>query len=248
MHLKIATFNIGCGVPMDWKGNGDFDIVSFLGNLIRNENIDILALEESPVKDEKNAGLAELTGQTCGYEYYQELPLSPSHILPGKTMGVGIVSKYAFAKIETMILPNPEITYNKNGKILVSHNKGFLMTEIMVGDQRIHFITGHCFPFHSFKADEENFVFHFRTLEKYLCDLEEGAQDPILIAGDFNSSKLERVMPKLYQQYHSVLSGETRPSGRSDDHIFVSNHCTVTKWKTADFGFDHYCCICEVEI
>ena len=77
-------------------------------------------------------------------KFYKELPLSDSHIVKGRKMGVSIISKYPFVQSEIFMLENPHITKtSETGVVYTSHEKGFLITRIQTRAGEICCVTGH---------------------------------------------------------------------------------------------------------
>jgi hypothetical protein len=140
------------------------------------------------------------------------------------------------------MLQNPNVTQkSKSGSIYKSHEKGFLITKIS-HEEAVWVITGHCFPFHSFNRDVMDFKYIYNELEEKLLYFFEKST-PAIIGADFNTTRLQQLMPNLFRLSYSLFDIPTRPNGRSDDYILCSRQFVERKYKVVETCFDHYACV-----
>lgn len=243
-RINFATFNIGGGVPykevLEYE---TFNPVNYIVNLILEHKLDVVCFQEVLMGDEKYSSMSGEIAEKSGLKFYKELPLSDSHIVKGRKMGVSIVSKYPFVQSEIFMLENPHITKtSKSGVIYKSHEKGFLISQIQTKAGEICCVTGHCFPFHSFDKDVMDFKYIYTKLEKKLLQLlDENSR--IIIGADFNTTRLALLMPEVFKKYHSLVDIPTRPNGRSDDYILCDKETANVEFCLIETCYDHYGCM-----
>lgn len=244
--INFATFNINCGVPykntLEFK-NQSFDPSTSISRLINQNDLDIACFQEILVEDEKHFSMSKRISKKCDLKYYKDLTLSDSHIVKDRKMGVSILSKYPITKMERFFLDDPNILQkDQYGLVVKSHKKGFLITKLQLDTVEICCVTGHCIPFHSFEIDVMDYQYIYKKLEeKLIMLLQENYY--IIVGADFNTTRLEALMPKVFQQYRSLVNTATRPNGRRDDYIFCDKNSEVFDFRLIKTCYDHYGCM-----
>ncbi len=245
-QINFATFNIGGGVPykeiLEYKDK-TFAPVNYIANLIIEYKLDVVCFQEVLMGDENFSSMSGEIAEKSGSKFYKELPLSDSHIVKGRKMGVSIISKYPFVQSEIFMLENPHITKtSETGVVYTSHEKGFLITRIQTRAGEICCVTGHCFPFHSFDRDAMDFMYIYAKLEKKLLKLLD-ENTHVIIGADFNTTQLASLMPEVFKKYHSLVDIPTRPNGRSDDYILCDKETANVESRLIETCYDHYGCM-----
>ncbi len=245
-RINFATFNIGGGVPyqdtLEYQDE-TFNAVNYIVNLILEHKLDVVCFQEVLMGDENNFSMSSEIAEKSGLTFYEELPLSDSHIVKGRKMGVSIISKYPFVKREVFMLENPDITkISETGTVYKSHEKGFLISAIQTNSGEICCVTGHCFPFHSFDRDVMEFKHIYAKLEKKLLKL-LGESSHIIIGADFNTTRLALLMPDVFKNYHSLVDVPTRPNGRGVDYILCDKETKNAEFYLIKTCYDHYVCM-----
>lgn len=248
--INFATFNIGGGVPYKETqeyNNESFHAEDYMTNLILENELDVVCFQEILMGDEYYHSMSKEIAEKSGLKFYRELPLSDSHIVKGRKMGVSIISKYPFISDEIFMLENPNITkVSKSGTVYKSHEKGFLITKIQTSTEEICCVTGHCFPFHSFDRDVMEFKYIYTNLEKELIKLLD-ENNHIIIGADFNTTRLALLMPEVFKRYSSLVNVPTRPNGRGDDYILCDKKFINTEFRLIKTCYDHYGCMMMAE-
>lgn len=245
--INIATFNIGGGVPYKYSieyKNREFNPVDYISNIILENNLDIIFFQEVLMSDNRFTSMSHEISTKSGLKYYKELSLSDSHIVKGRKMGVSIISRFPIIESEVFMLENPNITKISNsGSIYKSHEKGFLITKVQntsIGE--ICCVTGHCFPFHSFDRDIMDFKYIYERLERKLLSLTD-ENSSVIIGADFNTTRLNLLMPIVFEHYNSLVNIPTRPNNRMDDYLFCNKTFKYTDFRLIKTCFDHYACM-----
>lgn len=147
--MRIATWNIGED-ERDDCGKLTLDSYNYIINTIKNENIDIVCLQEAIIKSNFLPSIASYIKENTGLKYIVEYELSDSHINIGSRMGVVICSKYEIDNYNLFKLDNPNFIYSVDeDTTYYSHDKGFIFASI----NGYNVITGHCLPFHVFRKN-----------------------------------------------------------------------------------------------
>lgn len=243
MRIKIATYNIGCG----GVSPSETGFIDYLSQLINAEKIDIMTIEESLMEDDSHKSFGEMLSEKTSLTHFIDFSLSYSHVIESRKMGITILSKYPIAHYEKKYLNNPNlISYTDSGIKMISHDKGFIVADILAGGYLIKYVGGHFFPFYLFGVDECCYIEHYALFETVLNSFPESL--PVVVAADFNTELVDRVMPSVFKNYQSVFDEKTRPSGQMHDYILYNNCFSVLTSYMLKDGLDHYCCICELEM
>lgn len=243
--IRFATFNIGGGIPYINISEGHkhmFNAVNYISRLICNNELDIVCFQEILMADQENESMSGQIARESGLKFYKELVLSDSHIVKGRKMGVSVLSRFPINFSEVFMLANPQITkVSKSGAIYKSHEKGFLISKLQIGKTEVYCVTGHCFPFHSFDRNIMDFKYIYSALDEKLITLDNEIKN-VIIGADFNTTRLNQLMPKVFEKYKSIVDTPTRPNGRGDDYIICDKN-TKAEFRLVKTCFDHYGCM-----
>lgn len=244
-RIRFATLNIGGGVPYNCTPESQdcmFNAVNYVSRLISDNDLDVVCFQEILMADDENKSMSSLIASECGLKFYRELMLSDSHIVKGRKMGVSIVSRFPINFSEAFMLENPHLTkIVKPGIIYKSHEKGFLISILQTDMSEICCVTGHCLPFHAFDQDVMAFKYIYKALEEKLIMLNDEMKN-VIIGADFNTAKLNQLMPEVFRRYRSLVDMPTRPNGRRDDYIICDRN-TEAEFHMIETCFDHFGCI-----
>ncbi len=222
--MRVATWNIG----EDERNNGGkLDI-------IRNENIDVLCLQEAIVKSDILPSIASYIKENTDLKYIVEYELSDSHINIGSRMGVVICSKYEIDNYKLFKLDNPNFIYSVDETTTYySHDKGFIIASI----KGYNIITGHCLPFHVFKKNPLNYLNLFRKADEMFIDVYKSNNNMIL-CGDFNYDNVNDIFPKIMENCKDLIDCPTRKD-KQLDHFIIGNKLECIYKNVSDNVFDH---------
>ena len=244
-RFRFGTFNVGGGVPYSRtceSGDHTFNAVNYISKLIWDNDLDVVCFQEILMADDENESMTRLIVNESGLKFYKELMLSDSHVVKGRKMGVSLISRFPIISSEVFMLSNPHITkMSESGMILQSHEKGFLILKLQVDMSEVCCVTGHCIPFHTFDRDVMDFKHIYTALEERLIMLDSGMEN-IIIGADFNTTRLNKLMPEVFRRYKALADIPTRPNGRRDDYIFCDRN-TEAEFSLIKTCFDHYGCM-----
>ena len=237
--MRLATWNIGSAL-----GKDAIESIDYIVDCVEKSSIDVLCLQEVITSGENIDFVSELQ-KRLSYKFCKIYELSSAHLGDDAMMGVVILSKYNIVASEKIELPNPDICYIKNGKEIRSDNKGFLSVEILYKGKHIKVVTGHMLPFHSLGSDSWEYRNLYKTMYSRVKSFCEDV--PYVLCGDFNSSKLKKVIKNIYIDMDSVFDKPTRYNGKQNDYIFVSKDWISKSYRIDMNEYDHFLCICEIE-
>lgn len=239
--MRIATWNIGED-ETNKDGKLDYSSYEYILKRIKEEDIDILCLQEAIIKSDYLPPIVEYIKQNSELKYNIQYELSDSHINIGCRMGVVICSKYEIKNSELFMLDNPNLVYSVDSNITYySHDKGFIIANI--NDYKI--ITGHCLPFHVFKKNPLDYIEIFETADKKFNSEYELNSDFIL-CGDFNYDNVNNIFPNIMKNCKELIDAPTRKD-KQLDHIIVSDKININSKEVLENNFDHKLCLIEIE-
>lgn len=238
--MRIITWNIGEDERND-NGKLTIDSYEYIVNTIKNENVDVVCLQEAIVKSDYLPSIAEYITKNTDLKYLVEYELSDSHINIGCKMGVVICSKYKVSENEKILLDNPNLVYSVDeNTTYYSHDKGFIITNI----EGITLIAGHLLPFHIFKEDPLNYLNIFEKADKKFIDI-YNKNEKIILCGDFNYSDAKKLFPKIMEKCNETIEKSTK-NNKQSDHLIISNNLECLYSDVKDNIFDHKFIICEI--
>lgn len=239
--MRIATWNIGED-ETNKDGKLDYSSYEYILKRIKEEDIDILCLQEAIIKSDYLPPIAEYIKQNSELKYNIQYELSDSHINIGCRMGVVICSKYEIKNSELFMLDNPNLVYSVDINITYySHDKGFIIATI----KNYKIITGHCLPFHVFKKNPLDYIEIFETADKKFNSEYELNSDFIL-CGDFNYDNVNNIFPNIMKNCKDLINVQTRKN-KQLDHIIVSDKININSKEILENNFDHKLCLIEIK-
>lgn len=238
--MKVVTWNIGEDERNE-KGKLNIDSYNYIINFIKNENVDVICLQEAIIKSNYLPSISQYINEKTDLKYKVEYKLSDSHINIGCRMGIVICSKYEINNYETLLLENPNLVYSVDEKTTYySHDKGFIISNI----QGINIVTGHCLPFHVFKRSPLEYLNIFEKADKKFIDI-YNANDNLVLCGDFNYDNVSSLFPKIMEKCKDLINEPTR-NEKQLDHFIISDKLSCCYNNVADNIFDHKLGIFEI--
>ena len=238
--MKLATWNIGSAL-----GKDPIESILYIVDCVEKADVDVLCLQEVITSGE-TIDFIEKLREKLSFNYSRFYELSSAHLNSEAMMGVAILSRYNILDSYEIKLTNPNISFTKNGKIIKSDNKGFLVIEIIYKGKRVKIVTGHMLPFHSLGSDSKEYKYLYQEMYskvKTFC-----AGDPFVLCGDFNSSKLRKIINNIYVDMTSVFDEATRYNGKQNDYIFISKDWVYNSHNINMNEYDHFLCTCEIDL
>lgn len=239
--MRLATWNIGTAL-----GKDNHDSIDYIAGCVKKNMVDVLCLQEVQTSSMGNSTFINELQNKLSFGFSQYYELSSAHLTDNTMMGVSILSKYEIIDSFEIRLTNPNICFEKNGIEIKSDNKGFLATKILYKGKVIKIITGHMLPFHSLGSDS----LEHKDLYQEMYNKIKSNNDhfPLVICGDFNSSKLNLLAEDLFIEMTNVFSEATRYNGNQNDYIFISKDWISKNFRIDMNEYDHFLCVCELEL
>lgn len=231
--MQIATWNIGEDERND-GGKLSLDSYNYIINTIKNQNIDIICLQEAIIKSDFLPSIASYIKENTDLKYIAEYKLSDSHINIGSRMGVVICSKYEIDSYNLFKFDNPNFIYSiDENTTYYSHDKGFIIASI----NGYKVITGHCLPFHVFRKNPLDYLNIFRKADEEFIN-SYNSNNNIILCGDFNYDNVNKLFPKIMENCSDLIDCPTRKN-KQLDHFIISNKLKCTYKNILDNVFDH---------
>lgn len=231
--MRIATWNIGED-ERKAEGKLTLDFYNYIINTIKNENIDIVCLQEAIIKSDFLPSIASYIKENTNLKYIVEYELSDSHINIGSRMCVVICSKYEIDNYKLFKLDNPYFIYSVDEETTYySHDKGLITANI----KGYNVITGHCLPFHVFKKNHLDYLNIFRKADEEFTNA-YNLNNNIILCGDFNYDNVNNLFPKIMENCNDLITCPTRKD-KQLDHFVISNKLECTYKHVSDNILDH---------
>ena len=239
--MKIATWNIGSALKYDFD-----ESIKYIAENAEKNSVDILCLQEVVTSGSTRNFINELKKE-LGFNFSSYYELSSAHLENQNiNLGIAILSKYRILNSYNFNITNPQIVYNKKGREIKSDNKGFLASDIEFNGKTIKVFTGHMLPFHSLGSDSREYQYLYKEMYAKVKSLSNN--DFCVLCGDFNSSKLEELIPEITSEMFNVFNSPTRYNGAQNDYIYLS-HDLESKYFSVNMNdYDHFLCVCDIEI
>ncbi len=239
-NFRIITWNVGED-ERNSDGKLTIDSYAYIVEIIKNENADIICLQEAIVKSDYLPSIAEYITKNTELKYSVEYELSDSHINIGCKMGVVVCSKYKLANTEKVLLDNPKLVYQVNeNTTYYSHDKGFIITNV----EGLTLIAGHLLPFHIFKETPLNYLSIFEKADDKFINI---YNENIVLCGDFNFSDAKKLFPKMMEKCKETIEEPTK-NNKQSDHLIISNKLECINSKVKENIFDHKFIVSEIKI
>lgn len=241
MKFKIATWNIG-SLFSDYEKN-----IKVIESFIKSVNADVFCIQELP--DDSNIISAIL--EWGNFISMRNEVCCPSHITQGLNVGIGIFAKSDILETGYTNLPKPTgCVPIFNGKREVFHEKKFMFVRTNIANEQVLIITGHGFPFHRYRINEDLSRSSLEYVDRWIAELKKKYRcNKIYIACDMNVHDAVRFMSKCNKSMTDAFENEpTRPSGRKTDAILISKTEITIKKTNLITGFDHNVIAVELDI
>lgn len=256
--LKIATWNISCGIPSEWSiSNGikkekdyrKFGLIDEVIQKINDENIDIIGIQESVAFKNGEKSFAQIISENTSLKYYVEFEVSDCHLLENGNIEEAILSKYPIKNSKNIMFENVNLSnVAKDGKTYKLFDDGFIMANIELSNNlEIKFITGHAPAFQVFGKIPENYDYVYNRLEENIENFMED-NNKIFIVGDYNTEKLLELLPFINNNFKNHIEGITYFEGTAIDYILAEKGIKCVSNKKIENKSDHLLCIASFEI
>ncbi len=252
--MKIVTWNIAGAHTV--KSNKFLDYekenLNYFIEHLQETRADIVLLQETHVSiDQSELNQSEIIAKNLGYQYVVDHVYGgKSHIKKGQQLALSIISKHKILDSQFFKLPNPKLKIKRpNGDIWISFDVGFLSIKVKDEKDTINISNTHLVPFHHFQRDfaELEFAEVRESISNFLRKL---SNNPTIVGGDFNFSKLRELLPRVFDnnKFQEAFETDTTPVSGQQDHILFSNHFILKDFEIKKLKVDHFLCQATLDI
>ena len=140
-NLKVISWNVSCGIFQTKSHSDPIAGCQYIVDTLLRSQADIVGLQEVLLPGTNNVSFPEIISSQARYPYYKSMALSPSHLVEGQALALAIFSRYPITETKFVVLPNPNIAIDSpTGTEWKTHDKGFLVCKILIGNQSIFVI------------------------------------------------------------------------------------------------------------
>ena len=250
-HLKIANLNVSGGF---YIGNEDTEyldraavdsvddkLLNQIIDFINTKDLDLICFQEI-ITTEDVKYIQTLTEKTS-LKYAESFELSECNIVKDTKCGVAILSKYPLTVIKKELFPNPKLSKTtSSGNTYYTYDKGYLLCEADLGDQKITVMTHHGFPFRRFNSSPEANPAIFTFFDEAIS-----TQNPDVVTGDFNADDFMSLMPRTDAAYMRTINEITTVDGHKFDDILLRKNTTFAS-DIVKILSDHYLVLVDLTL
>lgn len=243
MNCRIALLNIQSGVNVT-RGYWEYllksvryafphgsEMLASLKGLVRSHDVDALVLLEAEAGSVRTRGLhqVEYASKVSGFAH--NAFFGNMHLSRLVNLGHGVVSKHPLEAYASTLLPSR------------GSPRSLGSSRILIGETQLHLLSTHLsLGRRSRKAQIER-------IAALACSLP--ADEPVLLAGDFNIRDESEFEPLLEAGFTSVSTPSTYPSWNPTHALqrFFTRNCELTKVEQSDMRIsDHLPLIASVVV
>ena len=255
--LKIATWNISCGIPFKWNMEDGVDnkndyknytLIDEVIEKINSENIDIIGIQESVSFENGEKSYAEIIAENTNLKYYTTFKVSKCHLIENASIEEVVLSRFPIKTSKNIMFENANLSKtSKDGRIYKLFDFGFIISNIKINDNlTLSFVTGHAPSFQVFDRIPEDYVGIYKKLEDNVEDIIKENKN-VFVVGDYNSEKLLEMLPVLNDNFKNYVQGATF-EGTSVDYILAKKNIKCLDTYMLQNQSDHTLCIASFEI
>jgi endonuclease/exonuclease/phosphatase family metal-dependent hydrolase len=244
--LKIATWNIGGGVLGESHQRGGSPSLDYYAAFLERHRPDVVCLQEAHDHDGRQEGQVQYLARRAGYPYSASFPTSASHLAPGASLALGIVSRFPITDAVYRKLPNPGLAaVGPNGERWQLHDKGYVVGQLDLGGRTLGLLNGHCFPLRHFGVSPTDPVFApiWDQLTEDLLALAEAG--PALAALDLNHTRISDLLGVVLRpgRYRNAFDDTpTTAKGRQNDYVLYGPTTRLLTSRVTASESDHSYC------
>ena len=256
--IKIATWNISCGIPAQWsitngikkeKDYKSFGLLDEVIDKINENNIDIIGLQESVTFRNGEKSFAQIISENTKLKYFSEFKVSDCHLLEDAKIEEVVLSRYPIIDTHNIMFENVNLSnVSKDGKIYKLFDDGFIISNIQINDeQKIYFITGHAPAFQVFGKKPEDYGYVYELLQEKAKESFNKNHNTFIV-GDYNSEELFNMLPFIKQNFNNNIDGVTYFEGTAIDYILSPKDIKCISNIKLNNLSDHLLCIAQFQI
>jgi hypothetical protein len=250
MQLKLATWNIGGGVPGKSHQRDRSPSLDYYASILKKYLPDVVCLQEAHEYHDRRSGQSEYLASCLGYPYVVSYPVSQSHLAKDASLALGILSRFPIENALYKQFPNPGLHgTGPSGDSWGLHDKGYVVGSVDLGDKKLGLVNGHCFPMRRFRASPAEP--RFERIWSMLTDdlLAIRVSGPAFAAVDLNYESIHDVLVRVLSpgNYINAFEGTpTTPKGTQQDYILYESSMRLLTTTVASTASDHSYCQIDV--
>jgi len=180
----------------------------------------------------------------AGYQSVFAYPPSDPRELPFG-IGLAIFSKFPIIGSNSLVLPAAPVTFDFEGEKTSPTDRVLLSAQIEVNGKVIHFVNTHLQAYFMINATSDDYP----EQRKLVLDKALEIEGPMVLAGDFNSTPEESLVPQYETAGLRTMQKDTVTWKRMPyvlDHIFFNDHLML-KGGTVDevLSSDHHLLVAD---
>ena len=254
MNLKIATWNISCGIPLEWEFSTGiekqtdykkFGLIDDVIETINREQIDIIGLQESVNFKNGDKSFANIISDNTNLKYYSTFEVSDCHLIENANIEEVVLSRFPIIKSENVLFENLKFTKKSNNGIIYKlFDDGFIISDIKINNSlTISFTTGHALAFQVFGKKPEDYVESYKILENNIKK-QFSSNKAMFVVGDYNTEFLLDMLPFFKENFINYVEGATYVvENTSIDYILAEKNIKFISKQKIKNQSNHYLCI-----
>lgn len=263
-EVVIATWNISECIATYWDIKQEINYLNLdkmqnvffeITEMLNKHNIDIVCFQEFPINIPGTESLIDYIKNNTVLQHNYSVATCPSFLFEGGMVGISLFSKKELHNTELVFFTNPNLTTtSETGKVYRSFDKGFLVAECVYHEKKFSIVTGHSISFSPFGVRAENYPESYIPLLDKVEELYDQGNE-IVVAGDFNTECLLKILPQLNDYLTDAIQGATTPigimegkyypCGRKLDYFLSTSQIVVYQVDKIQNFSDHYLCVCH---
>ena len=244
-QLTVATWNIGGGILGASHQRTAVPSLSHHVCVLTTHQPDVICLQEAHEFGDRSGQTQELAAR-AGFAHAVWYPVSPSHLVDGAQLALGVLSRFPLRGFTFRSLPAPRLeATGPGGEPWVLHDKGYLVGRIQLPDGDVSLVNGHFFPLHRFGVSPADPQFTPLCRQFTLDLLALSAAGPTLAGIDLNHSSPGEVLGEALlpgRLTNAIADTPTTPDGSQRDYLLHDDLTRVLGTHVVPTRSDHFYC------
>ena len=246
--MRVATWNVREGVPEGYEKRPPHStVLDDMAAKVRELELDLLVLQEVDFSSNGDSHVINAIKSDTHLQNSREYSYSPSSFYAGMRAGMALVTRFPIVRHSSFLLPNPDLKVSYEGRQVGTFDKGVLSCVVDMNGIRTSVVAVHMFPFHMFErsASDPAFASGWEHIRRLIARLGE----PLIVAGDFNTSKRDLVVRGSEQRLQSAVDAQITHRGFSaDDILYSAGRFRIDRVDVLDNFSDHQLCVAELAV
>jgi endonuclease/exonuclease/phosphatase family metal-dependent hydrolase len=235
--MRLGMWNMREAVAAADNASASAMVTQLLGDL----PLDVLALQEVPFDKDRRSAEIDAIAARSQLRYWSAFPLSSSVFDRESLSGLAVLSKKPQRIASRFCFPNPRLHAESTRGQLTTWDKGMLVVQLAGVPAPLHIASIHGFPFHIFGRDAADL--EFDGIWKSLAAELDQVPGTVVVAGDFNTERLELVTSRLTKHNMQHL---VKGAGGTLDEILCDSNVTMNSMTITNTFSDHPLFVAEL--